>query len=44
MEWDSYNISLGAGYSAYQIVMTSPELPLNLLPNTTGEIILYLDN
>ena len=44
IEWDSYSFSLKTGYSAYNIIMTSPEQPINLLPNASGEIILYLDN
>ena len=43
IEWDSYNIDL-SGPSVYQIVMTSPERPINLAPNTSLEVILYLDD
>jgi len=44
IEWDSYYISLPAGYSANHMVMTSPALPFSLTPNTDAEITIYLDN
>lgn len=44
IEWDSYGFNLQIGYSAYNIIMTTPEQPINLIPNASDEIILYLDN
>ncbi|OGF23891.1 hypothetical protein A3H66_01270 [Candidatus Falkowbacteria bacterium RIFCSPLOWO2_02_FULL_45_21] len=44
LEWDSYSINLSPSYSTYHLVMSAPELPLNLAPNTDLELILYLDD
>ncbi len=43
IEWDSYNIELQEGYENYDIIMSSPSIPIGLLPNTSEEIILYLE-
>ena len=42
IEWDSYDIKLQDGYSDYSIIMSDPVMPVNLSPNETKELILYL--
>ena len=43
IEWDSYNIDLPEEYADYDIIMSSPSIPIDLLPNTLEEITLYLE-
>jgi prepilin-type N-terminal cleavage/methylation domain-containing protein len=43
IEWDSYSIILNPNYLNYSIIATDPPLPLSLDPNTSREIILYLE-
>ena len=43
IEWDSYTVELQVGYSGHSIIMSDPAIPINLLPDETQELILYLE-
>ncbi|MEA2088896.1 MAG: prepilin-type N-terminal cleavage/methylation domain-containing protein [Patescibacteria group bacterium] len=43
IEWDSYTVELQTGYSGHSIIMSDPSIPINLLPDETQELILYLE-
>ncbi len=43
IEWDTYSVNLGSGYATYSIVMSSPSRPVELSPDTSVELILYMD-
>lgn len=43
IEWDIYTLALQAGYTDYEIIMTSLPNPLELNPTDNIEIILYLE-
>ena len=42
IEWDSY--SFEATSTTYEIILSEPSIPINLEPNTSASIKLYLDN
>jgi prepilin-type N-terminal cleavage/methylation domain-containing protein len=43
IEWDSYDISLQTGYATYAIALSNPVQPVNLEPNSSQTITLYLE-
>jgi len=43
LEWDSYLIATGTA-ATYTIIMAEPPLPVNLAPNSTLDVILYVNN
>jgi hypothetical protein len=43
LEWDSYTISLQAGYVAHSLLMDSPSSPILINPNTSNLITLSLN-
>lgn len=43
IEWDSYSIITQTGYTAHHIIMTDPQTPISINPNTSREILIYLD-
>ncbi|MFH1661724.1 MAG: hypothetical protein ABIA02_01350, partial [Candidatus Falkowbacteria bacterium] len=42
MEWDSYTVDLQAGYTDHVIIISEPVFPVDLAPNSSQTIKLYL--
>lgn len=42
LEWDTYHIEIDKDQTGLDLVRSEPSLPLNLLPNSSQEISLYL--
>lgn len=43
IEFDSYSIELQTGYTAHQIIMIAPIIPISLSPDSTQSVKIYLD-